>query len=104
MGYRVIAPLVYLKVPDAAGKYVNATFYAGAPVPDGVDEKSLQHHLDNGQVVEEDDPAADILAVPAGTPIPGEPPNVEPAESKTLGEKVEEVRKTATTRTRAPRK
>lgn len=81
MGYRVVAPLVYLKVPDVAGSLVSYTFYAGAPVPDGVDKDSLQHHLDSGLVVEDKDPAADVLAVPAGTPIPDEPPNVPVTES-----------------------
>lgn len=75
MGYRVVAPLVYLRVPDRAGAIVSYTFYQGAVVPEDVEKASLQHHLDSGLVVEEKDKVADVLAVPSGTPIPGEPPN-----------------------------
>lgn len=97
MGYRVVAPLVYLRVPDVAGALVSYAYYAGASVPDGVDEGSLQHHLDSGLVVKEDDPVAEVVAVPAGTPIPGEPPNVPVTESThaplSVDERVEQIRK-----------
>lgn len=97
--YVVAAPLVYLKVRDAHGALISSTFYAGAPVPEDVDEDSLQHHLDSGLVIKQGDPAADVLAVPAGTPVPGEPPNVPVTEQtgapQSLDDKVEAARKTA---------
>lgn len=88
MGYRVVAPLVYLKVPDVAGSLVSYAFYAGAPVPASVDEASLKHHLDSGLVVSDSDPVAGLLG-PAGTPVPGEPPNVAVQDS-IVGESFEE--------------
>lgn len=95
--YVVAAPLVYLKVPDVGGALVSYTFYAGAPVPENIDEASLQHHLESGLVVESSDPVAEVIAVPAGTPIPGEPPNVPVTETttKSVGpqERLEEVKK-----------
>ena len=89
--YVVAAPLVYLKVPDVGGALVSYTFYAGAPVPENVDQDSLQHHLDSGLVLKADDDLADVVAVPAGTPIPGEPPNV-PVTEATPGAKTPEQR------------
>lgn len=76
--YKVLAPYVTLKVPDdATGALVIRGFYAGAPVPDDIDPANLQHHIDSGLVVEDDGGVvAEQVAVPAGTPIPGEPPNV----------------------------
>lgn len=50
--YQVVAPLVYLKVPDVAGSYVSYTFYKDAIVPEGVDQESLKRHLDEGMVEE----------------------------------------------------
>jgi hypothetical protein len=79
--YVVAAPLVYLKVPDVGGALVSYTFYAGSPVPENVDKDSLQHHLDSGLVLPTSDDLAEVLAVPAGTPIPGEPPNVPVTET-----------------------
>lgn len=97
MGYRVVAPLVYLKVPDAGGAYIFSTFYAGALVPDSIHPDSLQHHLESGLVVDEGDPAADVVAVPAGTPIPGEPPNapVSDAPAGPLEDRLEAAQKAA---------
>jgi hypothetical protein len=99
MSYRVIAPLVYLRVPDAGGKLVSLTFYQGAPVPEDVDEASLQHHLDSGLVAEDKDALADVLGVPAGTPIPGEPPNRPVTEQDggpvDFGERAESAKKAA---------
>ena len=54
--FRVVAPLVYIKVPDVAGSMVSYTFYKDAIVPDGADRDSLQHHLDLGMVEEFDVP------------------------------------------------
>lgn len=75
--FKVAAPLVYLKVPDALGVPTFVTFYAGAPVPENVDPDSLAHHIDGGMVVEDDSRSA--LAVPAGTPV-------EPDEKWTVDE------------------
>jgi hypothetical protein len=94
--YLVAAPLVYLKVPDVGGALVSYTYYAGAPVPENVDEDSLHHHLDNGQVIKASEPGADQVAVPAGTPIPGEPPNVPVSEApvgKSTEQKLEAAKK-----------
>lgn len=74
--YVVSAPMVYLKVPDAGGAWVLRDFYQGAPVPEGIEAANLQHHIDSGLVLSTDDELAEIVAVPLGTPIPGEPPNV----------------------------
>lgn len=89
MTYRVVAPYVTLKVPTRdAGGYQMVGFYAGAPVPDDVEPANLQHHLDAGLVVDEGDPVADVFATPAGTPLPGRPPNVPVAESMVVGQPV----------------
>jgi hypothetical protein len=97
--YVVAAPLVYLKVPDVGGALVSYTFYAGAPVPENVDKDSLQHHLDSNLVIEASDPVAEVIAVPAGTPVPGEPPNVPVTETgpgpKSPDQRFEEVKKAA---------
>lgn len=74
--YVVTAQYVTLKVKDQAGGNVMSGFHAGAMVPKGVDKDNLQHHLDRGLVAEVGTEEADLLGVPAGTPIPGEPPNV----------------------------
>lgn len=103
--YLVAAPLVYLKVPDAAGALVSYTFYAGAPVPEDVDKDSLESHLESGQVIKADEPGADQVAVPAGTPIPGEPPNVPVAEipvRKTTEEKLEAAKKASPSKSSGP--
>lgn len=54
--YVVVAPMVYLKVPSnlglGRGGYTLATFYRDSIVPAGVHPDSLQHHLDNGMVVD----------------------------------------------------
>jgi hypothetical protein len=54
--YRVTAPYVTLKVRDQAGAWVLTGFYDGAVVS-GIDEASLRHHLDNGMLVEVEQPA-----------------------------------------------
>lgn len=97
MGYKVLAPYVTLKVKDRNGGWMLLGFYAGAPVPDDVEPDSLKHHLDDGLIVADDHELADVLAVPAGTPIPGEPPNVPVTEEVSLrghglGDRVERVK------------
>lgn len=79
--YVVSAPMVYLKVPDASGAWVSLGYYAGAPVPEGIDPESLRHHLDGGMIIDADERVAEVVAVPSGTPVPGEPPNVPVAEA-----------------------
>lgn len=89
MAYKVVAPYVTLKVPTKeAGGYQMVGFYAGAPVPEDIEPANLQHHLDAGLVVHEDDPVAEVFAVPAGTPLPGRPPNVPVTESTLIGQPV----------------
>lgn len=82
--YVVLAPLVQLKVKDAAGAWVYRQFYAGAVIdPDEieVEEDNLRSHVEGGLVVDPDHDVAKVFAVPAGTPLPGKPPNVAPTES-----------------------
>jgi hypothetical protein len=83
--YVVLAPLVQLKVRDAAGAWVYVQRNAGAVLdPDKleIDETVLRSHLESGQIVERGDRVAEVFAVPAGTPLPGKPPNVAPSESR----------------------
>lgn len=82
--YKVLAPLVQLKLKDAAGALVFRQFYAGAVLDTeqvNLDQDNLDSHLDSGQVVEEGHEVAEVFAVPAGTPLPGKPPNVAVTES-----------------------
>ena len=87
--YKVVAPYVTLRVKDQSGGTVVTGFYAGAVLDaDQVDEASLQHHLDGGLLVEEGDKLADTFAVPAGSPLPGQPPNVEVTEAGSTAQPV----------------
>jgi hypothetical protein len=72
----VTAPYVTLKMKDQAGETVLGELYQGAPVPDNADPDNVQRLVDKGMVADVGTPEADLLGVPAGTPIPGEPPNV----------------------------
>lgn len=65
MSYRVTAPYVTLKVRDASGGPVVVGFYAGAIVPEGVDEASLKHHLDHKLVEEVKDESPPEPRAPA---------------------------------------
>lgn len=78
--YVVAAPYVTLKHRDRNGQPILSGFYAGAQVPADADEESVRRLLGKGMVIDADDPVAGIVAVPAGTPIPGEPPNVPVSE------------------------
>jgi hypothetical protein len=71
----VAAPYVTLKVKGQQGQDVTLGFYEGAILPDGADSDDLERLIRKGMVVEADSPEAEF-AVPAGTPKPGEPPNV----------------------------
>jgi hypothetical protein len=82
--YKVLAPLVQLKLRDAMGSLVFRHFYAGAVLDTDqveLDEANLRSHLDSGLLVDEDAVVAEVFAVPAGTPLPGKPPNVAVAET-----------------------
>lgn len=83
--YKVVAPLVALKVRDATGALINQHFYAGALVPDTVDPENLRAHLDTAQVAELGSPES-ALGSPAGTPLPGRPPNVPVTENGLSGQ------------------
>ena len=74
--YVVTAPYVTLKVKDQAGGTVVGELYQGAPVPDSADPENVQRLVAKGMLAEAGTSEADLLGVPAGTPVPGEPPNV----------------------------
>jgi hypothetical protein len=76
--YKVLASYVTLKVKDDLGGMVVRGFNAGAVVKaEDVDPENLRHHVDTRLIVPSDHRDAEF-AVPAGTPLPAEPPNVPP--------------------------
>jgi hypothetical protein len=86
----VVAPYVNLKVKDQAGSFVIGGFNEGGVVKrENIDEANLRHHLD-GKLLAPVGSDAAKFAGPAGTPKPGEPPNVpvteQPATSLPLAE------------------
>lgn len=88
----VVAPFVNLKVRDQAGTFVLRGFNEGGTVrSDDIDEASLRHHLETGLLAPKDSDAAKF-AGPAGTPKPGEPPNVpvteQPVQTLPLDERL----------------
>lgn len=74
--YVVTAPYVTCKVNDLAGATVVGEFYQGAVLPGSAEPDNVARLLGKGMVAEQGTPEAELLGVPAGTPIPGEPPNV----------------------------
>lgn len=102
--YVVAAPYVTLKHKDRTGTDILTGFYAGAPVPEDVDPESLQRLLDKGMVIDAGDPVAGIVAVPAGTPLPGEPPNVAVPEVPvtSLDQRMENARQSLNPKGRRP--
>ena len=80
---KVAWPYITLKVGADGGGLVLKEFYAGAIVPDNADPDDRDRLVRKGALVEEDAPEA-ALAVPAGTPIPGEPPNVPVTEQPAI--------------------
>lgn len=76
MTLKVLWPYVTIKVRAETGGLILREFYAGAPVPGNADPDDRDRLLRKGAIIDADAPGADVLAVPAGTPIPGEPPNV----------------------------
>jgi hypothetical protein len=87
--YRVLWPYTTLKVRSDLG-LIQREFYAGAPVPDNADPDDLERLIRKGAIVEEGTPEAELVAVPAGTPIPGEPPNVPVTEQPTNAGPIDE--------------
>lgn len=74
--FTVVAPYVTLRVKDALGVPQIRGFYEGGTVKrDEIEDASLRHHLDSGLVAPVGSARA-RFAGPAGTPKPGEPPNV----------------------------
>jgi hypothetical protein len=76
MGYVVTRPYVTLKVRDATtGAEVVREFYEGGVLPEGANSDDVDRLLRKDMIAEEGSDEAN-LAAPAGTPKPGEPPNV----------------------------
>jgi hypothetical protein len=85
---KVLWPYVPLKVRGDGG-LVLREFYAGAPVPENADPDDVARLVRKGALVDENSPAA-AQAVPAGTPVAGEPPNVPVKENPpSLSERLE---------------
>ena len=77
----VVAPYVTLKMrDDAGGSVVKGMLEGGTFKKDAVDEANLRHHVETRMVAAKDSDEA-RFAGPAGTPKPGEPPNVPVDES-----------------------
>jgi hypothetical protein len=78
----VIAPYITVKCrDDVAGGMIIREFYQGGVLPDGADPDNVKRLEESGMVADQDTPEADVMGVPAGTPIPGEPPNVPVTET-----------------------
>jgi hypothetical protein len=73
----VVAPYVTLKIKNSdGGPLVIKGFNEGAVVKaEDVDEANLRHHVETGLMAAKGSDEA-MFAGPAGTPKPGEPPNV----------------------------
>jgi hypothetical protein len=92
--YKVAAPYVTLRWRDDRGTEMITGFYQGATIPETTDEATVARLLEKGMLIDASDPVADIVAVPAGTPMPGEPPNVPVAEvpSTSLADRLERAK------------
>lgn len=102
--FKVIGEMVYLQFQDQTGATVQAPFYRGAVVfredddeentIGSITEKSIEHHIETGQLVPVDDDIADVVG-PAGTPLPGDEPQGEkgplPTEPKARTRRVREA-------------
>jgi hypothetical protein len=89
----VLAPYVTLKIKDDAGGFVVRGYNEGGVFTrEEIDEDNLRHHLDTGLVAPVGSKLA-RFAGPAGTPKPGEPPNVpvteQPVASLPLAERLQ---------------
>ncbi|WDZ87190.1 hypothetical protein [Micromonospora cathayae] len=67
--HKVTAPYITLRVNDGLGQEVLRGFHQGATVPEGVNQEDLDRHVRKGMVAEEGSREANLLAVPAGTPV-----------------------------------
>lgn len=77
MALTVVAPYITLKVRDAVtGGVTIREFYQGGVIPDEADPDNVARLVEQGMLAEQDSVEAQVMGVPAGTPIPGEPPNV----------------------------
>lgn len=99
MALKVLYPYITLKCTSPLdGSTILRELYAGATVPEEADPADVERLKRKGALVDEHDDAA-VLAVPAGTPIPGEPPNVpvteQPAIAVPLADRVEAQRTAA---------
>jgi hypothetical protein len=84
--YKVLAPYVTIRVlDDVSGSDVLLGYYAGAPVPPNANREDVERLVRKGMVVAADSFAGEHVAVPAGTPVPGEPPNVPVTEQPVYG-------------------
>lgn len=97
MGHIVTAAYVTLRVPNELGQEVLLGFYAGAPVPAGVNKEDLERHIRKGMVAEEGTPQAE-MASPVGQPVqfdaagmPVEPKPADKAKAKDAAKKAAEV-------------
>lgn len=89
MTLKVAWPYVTVKLRSETGLVIRE-FYAGAPVPANADPDDCDRLVRKGALIDEDAPYADVLAVPAGTPIPGEPPNVPVTETPAVAGNLDE--------------
>jgi hypothetical protein len=72
----VIGAYITPKVKDAMGLFQMRGYNEGGVIKaEDIDPDSLRHHLESGLMAPKDSDAA-RFAGPAGTPKPGEPPNV----------------------------
>jgi hypothetical protein len=90
--YVVIAPYVTLKLTLDDGTVGILGFYEGAGVPPNVEPESLERHIQKGMVAKVGSPEAKFSG-PAGTPKPGEPPNVPVTESPVVSRPLAERQK-----------
>jgi hypothetical protein len=74
--YVVTAPYVTFKAKDQAGGTVLREMYQGGTLPDDAEPDNVERLLEKKMIAEVGSKEADLLGAPAGTPIPGEPPNV----------------------------
>jgi hypothetical protein len=80
--YVVVAPYVTLKVKDGAGGVVVRGYNEGGVVKaEDVDEANLRHHVETRLLAPKGHPDTEFTG-PAGTPKPGEPPNVPVTEGQ----------------------
>lgn len=105
--YKVLWPYITIKVRPDSGGTVLRELYQGAPAPDNADPDDLARLVRKGALVEEGTYAGDVLAVPAGNPIPGEPPNVsvteQPANAGSIGDRLRRQQETGEQAEKGPR-